>query len=102
MAPEKQFAANRRNAAKSTGPKTAQGKQVARTSALKHGLRAEPVVIPKDERRCRMHGGAEGSGAPKGNKKALKNGFDTREALEERRRLRKLMADARKMLKELV
>ncbi len=48
-----------------------------------------------------MHGGAEGSGAPKGNKKALKNGLYTREALEERRQLRKLMADTRKTLKEL-
>ncbi len=49
-----------------------------------------------------MHGSAEESGAPKGNKKALKKRVYTREALEERRRLRKLMADARKMLKELV
>ena len=58
-----------------------------------------PAVNGK--RRCRMHGGAEGSGAPKGNKNALKHGLYTREALEERRRLRKLSADARKMLKEL-
>ena len=55
----------------------------------------------KGKRRCRMHGGAEGSGAPKGNKNALKHGLYTRKALEERRRLRKLMADARKTLKEL-
>jgi glucans biosynthesis protein len=48
-----------------------------------------------------MHGGAEGSGAPKGNKNALKHGLYTREALEERRRIRNLMADARKTLKEL-
>jgi uncharacterized protein YjcR len=48
-----------------------------------------------------MHGGARGSGAPKGNKNALKHGLFTREALEERRRLRKLMADALKTLKEL-
>jgi glucans biosynthesis protein len=48
-----------------------------------------------------MHGGAEGSGAPKGNKNALKHGLYTRAALEERRRLRKMMADARKTLKEL-
>ena len=60
-----------------------------------------PAVTGK--RRCRMHGGAEGSGggAPKGNKNALKQGLYTREALEERRQLRKLMADARKTLKEL-
>ncbi len=55
----------------------------------------------KGKRRCRMHGGAEGSGAPKGNKNALKHGLYTHEAIEERRRLRKLMADARKTLKDL-
>jgi uncharacterized protein YjcR len=48
-----------------------------------------------------MHGGAKGSGAPKGNKNALKHGLYIREALEERRRLRKLVEDARKTLKEL-
>jgi len=48
-----------------------------------------------------MHGGAKGSGAPKDNKNALKHGLYTREALAERRRLRKMMADARKTLKEL-
>ena len=31
-----------------------------------------PAVFGK--RRCRMHGGAKGSGAPKGNKNALKHG----------------------------
>lgn len=40
-----------------------------------------------------MHGGAAGSGAPRGNKNALKSG--TREAIEERRRLRTLMREAR-------
>jgi glucans biosynthesis protein len=55
----------------------------------------------KGKRRCRVHGGAEGSGAPKGNKNALKHGLYTHKALDERRRLRKLMADARKALKEL-
>lgn len=45
MTSEKQIAANRRNAAKSTGPKTVKGKQVAQMNALKHGLRAEQVVI---------------------------------------------------------
>ena len=55
----------------------------------------------KGKRRCRMHGGAKGSGAPKGNKNALKHGLYISESLEERRRLRKLVADARKTLKEL-
>ena len=48
-----------------------------------------------------MHGGARGSGAPKGNKNALKNGQFTREAIEARRKLRKLIREAGKLLEEL-
>ena len=33
------------------------------------------------KRRCRMHGGALGSGAPRGNRNALKHGRYTREAI---------------------
>ena len=46
MATEKQITANRRNAAKSTGPKTFEGKKVARLNAMKHGLQADQVLIP--------------------------------------------------------
>ena len=42
---ERKIAANRRNAAKSTGPKTAAGKSVSRWNALKFGLWAREVVI---------------------------------------------------------
>lgn len=38
MASERQIAANRRNAQKSTGPKTGAGKRRASTNALRHGL----------------------------------------------------------------
>lgn len=38
MATEKQIAANRANAKRSTGPKTALGKSRSRTNALRHGL----------------------------------------------------------------
>lgn len=40
MATEKQIAANRRNALKSTGPRTPRGKSFTRLNALRHGLRA--------------------------------------------------------------
>jgi hypothetical protein len=50
------------------------------------------------KRRCRMHGGAPASGAPRGNKNALKHGDYTREALAERRRLRELLRQSRKLL----
>ena len=49
MTSQKQIEANRRNAAKSTGPKTAKGTQIARMSALKHGFQAEHVVIPGED-----------------------------------------------------
>ena len=35
-----------------------------------------------------MHGGAAGSGAPRGNKNALKHGRYTRERIEENRQVR--------------
>jgi hypothetical protein len=44
MASAKQIAANRRNAQKSTGPKTPQGKLKSRCNALRHGLTAETVI----------------------------------------------------------
>ena len=46
-------------------------------------------------KRCRMHGGAPGSGAPRGNQNALKHGLYTRGAIEERRQLRALMRQSR-------
>ncbi len=39
-------AANRANAQKSTGPRTEDGKSVSRLNGLRHGLRAELVVVP--------------------------------------------------------
>ena len=46
-----------------------------------------------------MHGGAAGSGAPKGNQNALKNGRYTRDAIEERRIPRSLLRVARVLIK---
>ena len=44
MTSYRQIEANRRNALKSTGPKTEAGKQVSRRSAVRHGLTAETVI----------------------------------------------------------
>jgi hypothetical protein len=44
MASEKQIAANRLNAQKSTGPRTPEGKAIAGQNALKHGVRSESFI----------------------------------------------------------
>lgn len=59
------------------------------------------LVIVAGERRCRMHGGAAGTGAPKGNRSALKSGVYTREMIARRGELTKLMREARATLSEL-
>src|SRR4051812_7273354 len=41
----KQIEANRRNALKSTGPTSAEGKQRSRCNAVRHGLTAETVIV---------------------------------------------------------
>jgi glycerol-3-phosphate dehydrogenase len=47
----RQIEANRRNALKSTGPKTELGKQQSRCNAARHGLTAETVIqFLEDER----------------------------------------------------
>src|SRR4051795_13580906 len=40
---------NRKNASRSTGPKTKEGKEKARQNALKHGLRAEALALPIED-----------------------------------------------------
>ena len=45
MASEKQLAANRANAKRSTGPKTKEGKARSRANAWKHGVTAEYIVL---------------------------------------------------------
>src|SRR5438874_6610306 len=39
-------AVNKRNAGRSTGPRTATGKMVSSKNALKHGLRADSPALP--------------------------------------------------------
>src|SRR5438552_1309083 len=50
MATLKQIQANRRNAQKSTGPKTPAGKLTVSQNAVQHGLlTASPVVFPEEQ-----------------------------------------------------
>ena len=45
MSTERQIEANRRNAAKSTGPRSVEGKAASRMNALKSGIDAESTII---------------------------------------------------------
>ena len=49
MTSVKQIEANRRNALRSTGPKTEDGKQRASQNAVRHGLTAETVIVPLED-----------------------------------------------------
>jgi glucans biosynthesis protein len=47
-----------------------------------------------------MHGGAAGSGAPKGNKNALKHGLFTKEAIQRRKKFRDFLQEALKLARD--
>ena len=49
MTSEKKAEANRRNALKSTGPRTPEGKAAVRLNALRHGLRSEEILLPGED-----------------------------------------------------
>jgi uncharacterized protein YjcR len=63
------------------------------------GACRSPAVSGK--KRCRMHGGAPGSGAPKANQNARKHGLFTRDAIAERKQIQTLLGEARKLLGEM-
>src|SRR5262252_5485625 len=49
MTTERQKAANRANALRSTGPKTPEGKAAVRLNAIRHGLLARDAVLPGED-----------------------------------------------------
>jgi hypothetical protein len=49
MATDVQIAANRANAQKSTGPRTAEGKSASSLNALKHGADAASTILPGED-----------------------------------------------------
>ena len=55
-----------------------------------------PAVCGK--KRCRMHGGARGSGAPKGNQNAFKHGLYTAEARTLNKHVSDLLREGKKMI----
>src|SRR5438105_4207760 len=50
MATEKQVNANRQNALRSTGPKTAVGKTISSVNSIRHGFYATAVLLPGEDR----------------------------------------------------
>ena len=85
------------NHPRNTGPMRASRRCGARTR------KGTPCRAPaaRGKARCRMHGGAGGSGAPIGNQNALKHGMYTKAALEERRALRRLIREMEERLQEI-
>jgi uncharacterized protein YjcR len=82
---------------RNTGPMLSSRRCGAKTRSGKPCM--SPAVSGK--RRCRMHGGAPGSGAPRGNKNALKHGRYTREAIEERRQLHALVRQSLMLIQKI-
>jgi len=82
---------------RNTGPMLSSPRCGAKTRSGKPCM--SPAVHGK--KRCRMHGGAPGSGAPRDNQNALKHGLYTREAIEERRQLRVLMRQSRMLIQDI-
>ena len=79
------------------GPMLASPRCGARTRS--GGACRAPAV--RGKKRCRMHGGAKGSGAPKANRNARKHGVFSSDAIVERRRIRALLDEARRFLEEM-
>jgi hypothetical protein len=80
-----------------TGPMLASQRCGAKTHSGKPCR--SPAVHGK--KRCRMHGGAPGSGAPKNNQNALKHGQFTKGAIEERKQVQALIGQSRKLLRDI-
>jgi hypothetical protein len=49
MTSDKKAESNRRNALKSTGPRTPEGKRAVRLNAVRHGLRAEEILLAGED-----------------------------------------------------
>jgi hypothetical protein len=83
--------------ARSIGPMLASPRCGAKTRS--GGPCRSPAVHGR--KRCRMHGGAPGSGPPTSNRNARKHGLFTGDAIAERRQIQLLLGEARKLLGEM-
>jgi glucans biosynthesis protein len=55
----------------------------------------------RPRQRCRVHGGAPGTGAPRGNRNAVKHGRTTAAALAARRAIMRLIRASKRTLEEM-
>jgi hypothetical protein len=83
--------------ARNTGPILASRRCGAKIRS--GGACRSPAV--RGKKRCRMHGGAAGSGAPRENQNGRKHGLFARDAITERRRIQALLGEARKLLQAM-
>ena len=66
--------------------------------------RGTPCKAPavRDRKRCRMHGGARGSGAPQGSRNgAWRHGRYSREAIERRQEAAELVRSMRALVRQI-
>jgi hypothetical protein len=76
--------------------------QAPRWAKTRVGTPCQSLAV-RGKRRCRMHGGARGSGAPKGRRNGrYRYGQFTYEALEERRTTRALMVPMQAFAKDIL
>ena len=79
---------------RNTGPMRSSLRCGAKTRS---GARCRSPAV-SGKKRCRMHGGAKGSGAPAGNRNAFKHGDYTKQYLDMLRKNRALVRTCREML----
>ena len=88
MTTAQQQAANRRNAVKSTGPKTPEGKAVVALNAMKHGLLSRHVRLPDEDEAALVELGKRQTWMSMSRYRALgktcHNGFVWRKGLQNR------------------
>lgn len=75
--------------------------QSARCGAKTRAGKPCQAPATQGKARCRMHGGAKGSGAPRGNSNALKSGLYTAEAIAWRKHINALMRASRAVVTEI-
>ncbi len=59
------------------------------------------AYVVRNKKRCRLHGGAPGSGAPLGNNNALKHGMYSRRSYEQFAEFKQLISESNKTIKTL-